>query len=80
MAVVPIKVPDIGMKSEEIMFGQWLAQVGEHIAKGEDLFEIEADKATVICEAEASGTLSEASVSEGKVREDDIVGYLNVGC
>jgi len=76
---VEITVPDLGMQSEEIIFGQWLISVGEPIEAGADLFEVEADKATVICEALATGVLSEVVITEGQVQTGDVVGYLDAG-
>jgi pyruvate/2-oxoglutarate dehydrogenase complex dihydrolipoamide acyltransferase (E2) component len=73
---IPILVPDLGIESEEIKFGLWLKAPGERVESGEDLFEIEADKATVVCEAEASGVLAETVVTEGVVSQGDVLGYL----
>jgi pyruvate/2-oxoglutarate dehydrogenase complex dihydrolipoamide acyltransferase (E2) component len=79
MSHIQITVPDIGLESEEIKFGSWLKSIGETVEPGEDLFEIEADKATVVCESPASGTLAEITVSGGEVRTGDVIGYLNAG-
>jgi pyruvate/2-oxoglutarate dehydrogenase complex dihydrolipoamide acyltransferase (E2) component len=76
---IEITVPDIGLESEEIKFGSWLKEPGDAVEPGEDLFEIEADKATVVCEAPAGGTLAEIVVSGGAVRTGDVIGYLNAG-
>lgn len=76
---VAITVPDIGMESEEITFGLWLKEAGETVVEGEDLFEVEADKATVVCEALKGGRLSEIFVRDGLVRTGDVVGYLDAG-
>lgn len=76
MSRIPIYVPDLGIESEEIKFGAWLAEPGTPINAGEDLFEIEADKATVVCEAEASGVLAELTVEAGVVHQGDLLGYL----
>jgi pyruvate dehydrogenase E2 component (dihydrolipoamide acetyltransferase) len=78
MSRFPIRVPDLGMETEEMKFGTWLKQVGEAMSAGEDLFEIEADKATVVCEAEASGTLTEITVSETGMllNQGDVLGYF----
>jgi pyruvate/2-oxoglutarate dehydrogenase complex dihydrolipoamide acyltransferase (E2) component len=77
--MVEIRVPDIGLQSEKIKFGAWLKAVGDAVTAGDDLFEIEADKATVVCEAPASGTLAETTVSGGDVRTGDVIGYLHAG-
>lgn len=79
MSRTEITVPDLGMQSEEIKFGLWLKQVGEEVIAGEDLFEVEADKATVICEAPASGTLIEQVVSTGEVQTGAVVGFIDAG-
>ena len=79
MSKTEIKVPDLGMQSEEIAFGLWLKQVGEEVVAGEDLFEVEADKATVICEAPASGVLVEQVVSAGEVQTGAVVGFIDAG-
>jgi pyruvate/2-oxoglutarate dehydrogenase complex dihydrolipoamide acyltransferase (E2) component len=76
MTRIEIRVPDLGMQSEEIKFGAWLKQPGETVRAGEDLFEIEADKATVVCEAEASGVLSEQVLSAGSLAQGDLLGYM----
>lgn len=77
MPRIEIRVPDLGMQSEQIKFGAWLKHPGETVAAGEDLFEIEADKATVVCEAEASGVLAEQSVAGGELKQGDLLGYLD---
>lgn len=79
MNSVAIMVPDVGMESEEIAFGLWLKEAGDTVVKGEDLFEVEADKATVVCEALAGGRLSEILIRDGLVKTGDVVGYLNAG-
>ncbi len=77
MARIAINLPDLGMQSEQIKFGAWLKQPGEQVAAGEDLFEVEADKATVVCEAEASGVLSEQTVTCGELAQGQLLGYLD---
>jgi 2-oxoglutarate dehydrogenase E2 component (dihydrolipoamide succinyltransferase) len=79
MTRIEITVPDIGLQSEEIKFGAWLREVGESFERGDDLFEIEADKATVVCEAQAGGTLAATTVTGGDVRTGDVIGYLDAG-
>ena len=79
MSKIDITVPDIGLESEEIKFGSWLKNIGEEVLPGEDLFDLAADKATVVCEAPAGGTLAEITVSGGDVRTGDVIGYLHAG-
>jgi pyruvate/2-oxoglutarate dehydrogenase complex dihydrolipoamide acyltransferase (E2) component len=77
MSRIPIILPPLGMKSEEIQFGSWLVELGAVVNNGDDFYEVEADKATVVCEAEASGVFAEAVVSEGKVKEGDVLGFID---
>lgn len=77
MSRIEVRVPDIGMQTEEIKFGCWLKAAGEAVAAGEDLFEVEADKATVVCEAEVAGVFAEAVTTGGLVETGDIVGYID---
>lgn len=75
---IAIRVPDMGgMKSEKIKFATWLRAIGDEIRLDEDLFEVELDKANVVCEAQAAGKLSEITVSEGEVHTGDTIGYLD---
>lgn len=79
MSAVPIKLPPLGMKSEKIHFGAWLAGVGERVLSGQELYEVEADKATVVVDAEETGVLESVLVTEGLLHEGDILGYINAG-
>jgi pyruvate dehydrogenase E2 component (dihydrolipoamide acetyltransferase) len=45
---------------------QWLKQVGDVVAVGDELVEIETDKANMAYEADVAGTLSEILVQEGE--------------
>ncbi len=76
-AKIEIRMPEIGMASQEIELSGWLKNVGDLVKMGDELFEVETDKATVVCEAEAEGTLAEILVPEGKVAEGGLLGYLN---
>ncbi len=79
MERIPITLPPIGMKSDEIVFGTWLVKAGAPVTEGDELFEVEADKASVVFEAEASGVLGEILVTEGSVKEGDLLGYIHAG-
>jgi pyruvate dehydrogenase E2 component (dihydrolipoamide acetyltransferase) len=53
-----ITMPKLSDSMEEGTILSWLKADGEHVEAGEDLVEIETDKATMTHPAEASGTLS----------------------
>jgi pyruvate/2-oxoglutarate dehydrogenase complex dihydrolipoamide acyltransferase (E2) component len=66
------------MTSTEMRFIAWLVTPGQEFASGDELFEVEADKATVVCEAERSGVLAETLAQEGAaVREGEVLGYFD---
>ena len=74
----PIHMPPLGMTSTEISFIGWLVKPGAEFKEGDELFEVEADKATVVCEAERGGVLAEAVVAGGAtVKEGDVLGYID---
>lgn len=77
MARIAIPVPDLGLETEEMQFGAWLKEPGESVLLNEDLFEVEADKATVICEAPAGGVLAEVLITTGPVKMGDVLGYID---
>ena len=52
-----IKMPTLGFDMEEGTMGTWLKQVGDPVAKGDVLAEIESDKVTQELQARAEGVL-----------------------
>ena len=56
--MIDITMPKLSDSMEEGTILTWLRQDGEHVEAGEDLVELETDKATMTHAAEASGTLS----------------------
>lgn len=59
MARIPIEMPKLGYDMDTGKVVGWLKGVGDSIARGEAIAEVETDKATVEMEAMASGTLAE---------------------
>jgi pyruvate dehydrogenase E2 component (dihydrolipoamide acetyltransferase) len=59
-------MPRLSDSMEEGTILQWLKQVGDEVAVGEELVEIETDKANMAYEADVAGTLSEILVQEGE--------------
>lgn len=54
---VNVEVPTVGESISEVQIGQWLKSEGDWVASGEDLVEIETEKASVQIPAPASGIL-----------------------
>ena len=68
---VDIVVPPLSQTMDTLILVEWLKQPGEVVKKGEMLFSVETDKATLEVESPASGTISAVFAkpqSEIKVR------------
>ena len=50
---VPIQMPKYGQQQDEGTIVHWLKQVGDVVAKGEPLVEVESDKASFEHEAQS---------------------------
>ena len=61
-----IVMPRLSDSMEEGTVLQWLKQVGDEIAVGDELVEIETDKANMAYESDVAGTLSEIMAPEGE--------------
>ena len=60
-----IVMPRLSDSMEEGTILQWLKQVGDEVAVGEELVEIETDKANMAYETDVAGTLTEILAQEG---------------
>ena len=63
--ITEIKVPSPGESITEVEIGRWLAEDGALVRQGQEIAEIESDKATLTLVAEASGKLK-ILVAEGE--------------
>ncbi|HWW68121.1 MAG TPA: dihydrolipoamide acetyltransferase family protein [Solirubrobacterales bacterium] len=61
-----IVMPRLSDSMEEGTILKWLKQVGDEIAVGDELVEIETDKANMAYEADVAGTLTEILAEEGE--------------
>jgi pyruvate dehydrogenase E2 component (dihydrolipoamide acetyltransferase) len=61
-----VVMPRLSDSMEEGTILQWLKQVGDEVAVGEELVEIETDKANMAYESDVAGTLTEILVQEGE--------------
>ena len=66
-------MPQLGMAQDAGRLTQWLKAPGDAVTKGDALFEVETDKATMEVEAQASGFLTHVTAAEG---EDVPVGQV----
>ena len=69
MSAVEIVMPRLSDAMEEGTIVRWLKDVGDQVEVGDELVEVETDKATVIYEAEISGLLSEILVQAGEAQQ-----------
>jgi pyruvate dehydrogenase E2 component (dihydrolipoamide acetyltransferase) len=65
MSAGELVMPRLSDSMEEGVVVRWLKTPGEEIAVGDELVEIETDKATMVYEADLAGTLIELLVAEG---------------
>ena len=59
---VDVIVPMVGEAIAEIVFVRWLKELGDTVAKGEALFELDIEKAVLEIECFTSGVLAEVMV------------------
>ena len=61
-----VVMPRLSDSMEEGTILQWLKQVGDEVAVGDELVEIETDKANMAYESDLAGTLTEILAKEGE--------------
>jgi pyruvate/2-oxoglutarate dehydrogenase complex dihydrolipoamide acyltransferase (E2) component len=80
MARIPIEMPKLGYSMETGTIGGWLKGVGDVVARGDAIAEIETDKTSVEMEATASGTLIEIVHDAGdELPVGEIIAWLEDG-
>ncbi|MCS7465557.1 2-oxoglutarate dehydrogenase complex dihydrolipoyllysine-residue succinyltransferase [Stieleria sp. ICT_E10.1] len=67
--IVDVEVPTVGESITEVQLGAWIKSEGEWVESGEDLVEIETEKASVQLPAPAAGFLEGISKQEGDFAE-----------
>ena len=75
--VIPILMPKAGQSVEEATLVKWRVGPGTRIKKGDVIFDVETDKATIEVEAVDEGRLAKIVLEEGGVTKVlESVGYL----
>lgn len=59
-------MPKIGLDMEEGTIVEWLKEVGDEVKEGDELVNIETDKAVTTVESALNGTLVEIVAEEGE--------------
>ena len=76
---VPIIMQQLGPDVESGVIVVWLTDIGETVAKGDPLVEVETEKAVLEMEALDSGVLVETISGVGaEVLVGEVIGYLEV--
>ena len=63
-SIKEVIVPSLGESITEAVIGKWIKSVGQEVAKGEPLVEIETDKVTQELYAEDNGVIKECLYQE----------------
>lgn len=61
-----VLMPQLGLTMNEGLLTEWAKKEGDAVRKGDVLFSVENDKATLPVEAQADGTLANIAVQEGQ--------------
>ena len=78
MARIAIEMPKLGYDMESGRIGGWLKQVGDRVARGDIVAEIETEKSTVEMESLAAGTLVEIVAQVGaELPVGEVIGWLD---
>jgi len=65
---VDISIPDLGTV-ENVRLVRWLVNVGQEVSEGQELAEVETDKAVFVVEAPAAGVLKDLLTPAGEVAQ-----------
>jgi len=74
---VPIKMPDLGTTVEEFTLMAWRVSEGDVVSLGDELADIETDKAVTSLESTASGTVLRLCCQDGDmVHTGDVLAFI----
>jgi 2-oxoglutarate dehydrogenase E2 component (dihydrolipoamide succinyltransferase) len=71
-----VSVPEVGESVTQGVLTAWLKKDGEYVSEGEDLFELETDKATLAIPSPTSGILTIISAEGSEVNIGQIVAEM----
>lgn len=78
MALVAQQIPKVGLVMDEVKVVRWLKNVGDHVAAGEPLVEVETEKSVVEIEAAATGRLTQILVqADSQAMVGDQVAWID---
>ena len=80
MARIPIEMPKLGYDMESGRVAGWTKKLGDPVARGDVIAEIETEKSTIEMESTQSGTLVEIVAEPGtELPVGQVIGYLDDG-
>src|SRR5437016_1043448 len=71
-----VKLPRLGQGMEAGTIVKWLKSEGEHVEKGEPLYELDTDKVTQEVEADFSGVLLKIALEEGEAPVGQTIAFI----
>lgn len=78
--IINVEIPGVGESISEVQIGRWLKNDGDWVEQGEDIADIETEKASVQIPAPASGFLHDISkAAEEFATVGEIVAKIRVG-
>ncbi len=72
-----VEVPSVGESVSKGLLTSWLKGQGDYVREGEELFELETDKATMAIPATASGVLEIVVAADTEVAVGQVVGQID---
>ena len=77
MTLIAQEIPKVGLVMDEVKVVRWLKNVGDTVAAGEPLLEVETEKSVVEIEAAAAGRLTQILVeADGRAAVGDQVAWI----
>ena len=77
---IPIEMPQLGFDMPAGRITAWLVNIGEEVARGQVIADVETEKTTVGMEALAAGTLIEIIRGAGdEVAVGEVIAWLEDG-
>lgn len=58
-SLVQVLIPKMGMDTTEVQVGKWLVEIGDSVAPGTPLVELESEKAVFTVESETGASVKE---------------------
>jgi 2-oxoglutarate dehydrogenase E2 component (dihydrolipoamide succinyltransferase) len=75
--IIEIKVPSPGESITEVELASWLVTDGETVSKGQEIAEIDSDKATIAINADVSGIIHIKIIEGAKVLVNTVIATID---